>query len=82
MWAHLQSLNMLVVAEGKERTLPEYTALLKRAGFSKIEARRRRALLTRFSRGGDETGKSVGLESDEGHKVHEEIFVSLRPSSW
>jgi acetylserotonin O-methyltransferase len=40
MWAHLQSLNMLVVAEGKERTLPEYTALLKRAGFSKIEARR------------------------------------------
>jgi acetylserotonin N-methyltransferase len=40
MWAHLQSLNMLVVAEGKERTLPEYTALLKKAGFSKIESRR------------------------------------------
>jgi acetylserotonin N-methyltransferase len=40
MWAHLQSLNMLVVAEGKERTLPEYTALLKRAGFSRIEAHR------------------------------------------
>ncbi|HEX2475461.1 MAG TPA: class I SAM-dependent methyltransferase [Lacipirellulaceae bacterium] len=40
MWAHLQSLNMLVVAEGKERTLLEYTALLKKAGFSKIEASR------------------------------------------
>jgi acetylserotonin O-methyltransferase len=40
MWAHLQSLNMLVVAEGKERTVAEYTALLKKAGFSKIEARR------------------------------------------
>jgi acetylserotonin N-methyltransferase len=40
MRAHLQSLNMLVVAEGKERTLPEDTTLLKKAGFSKIEARR------------------------------------------
>jgi acetylserotonin O-methyltransferase len=40
IWAHLQSLNMLVVTEGKERTLPEYTAVLKRAGFSKIESHR------------------------------------------
>jgi len=38
--AQLQSLNMLVVAEGKERTLAEYTALLKAAGFSKVEASR------------------------------------------
>jgi acetylserotonin N-methyltransferase len=38
-WALLQSLNMLVCAEGKERTAGEYTALLRRAGFTKIEAR-------------------------------------------
>jgi acetylserotonin N-methyltransferase len=39
-WAQLQSLNMLVCAEGKERTEGEYTALLRQAGFTKIEARR------------------------------------------
>lgn len=39
-WAQLQSLNMLVCAEGKERTLAEYRALLERAGFRQVEARR------------------------------------------
>jgi acetylserotonin N-methyltransferase len=39
-WAHLQSLNMLVCTEGKERTLGEYAALLKAAGFSRVEGRR------------------------------------------
>lgn len=38
--AQMQSLNMLVVTEGKERTLSEYTALLKTAGFADIEGRR------------------------------------------
>jgi acetylserotonin O-methyltransferase len=31
--AHLQSLNMLVCTEGKERTLGEYRRLLENAGF-------------------------------------------------
>jgi acetylserotonin N-methyltransferase len=39
-WAVLQSLNMLVITEGKERTLTEYTALLRAAGFSRIDGRR------------------------------------------
>ncbi len=38
-WAQLQSLNMLVCAEGKERTLAEYEALLRQAGFSRVEGR-------------------------------------------
>src|SRR5205823_6656949 len=38
--AVFQSLNMLTCTEGKERTLGEYTALLREAGFSHIEARR------------------------------------------
>jgi acetylserotonin N-methyltransferase len=33
-WAQFQNLNMLVCTEGKERTLAEYQALLKRAGFA------------------------------------------------
>ena len=37
--ATLQSLSMLVCTEGKERTLAEYTALLREAGFTSIEAR-------------------------------------------
>jgi acetylserotonin N-methyltransferase len=37
--AHLQSLNMLVITEGKERSLSEYTALLRAAGFSTIEGK-------------------------------------------
>lgn len=39
-WAVLQSLNMLVCTEGKERTLPEYAALLKEAGFARVEGHR------------------------------------------
>jgi len=38
--AHMQSLNMLVCTEGKERTLGEYTALLRQAGFASVEGRR------------------------------------------
>jgi acetylserotonin O-methyltransferase len=38
--ALMQSLNMLVCTEGRERTLGEYTALLREAGFSNIEGRR------------------------------------------
>jgi acetylserotonin O-methyltransferase len=38
--AHLQSLNMLIVTEGRERSAVEYEALLRAAGFSKIESRR------------------------------------------
>jgi acetylserotonin N-methyltransferase len=37
--ALIQSLNMLVCTEGKERTLAEYTALLREAGFTQIEAK-------------------------------------------
>jgi acetylserotonin N-methyltransferase len=37
--AHMQSLNMLVVTEGRERSAAEYAALLQAAGFSKIESR-------------------------------------------
>jgi acetylserotonin O-methyltransferase len=39
-WAVLQSLNMLVCTEGKERTLAEYDTLLKAAGFRSVEGRR------------------------------------------
>jgi acetylserotonin O-methyltransferase len=35
-WAHLQNLNMLAVAEGKERTLSEYEALLHHVGFAEV----------------------------------------------
>jgi acetylserotonin N-methyltransferase len=38
--ALMQSLNMLVCTEGTERTLGEYTALLREAGFSQIEGKR------------------------------------------
>jgi acetylserotonin N-methyltransferase len=38
--AHLQSLSMLLVTEGKERSLSEYAALLEEAGFVEIEGRR------------------------------------------
>jgi len=33
---HMQSLNMLICTEGKERTLEEYSVLLRRAGFGEI----------------------------------------------
>jgi len=35
----MQSLNMLVCTEGKERTLAEYQALLEAAGFTDVEGR-------------------------------------------
>lgn len=38
--AHMQSLNMLVVTEGRERTLSEYGDLLRKAGFSSVEGQR------------------------------------------
>ena len=38
--ANMQSLGMLICTEGKERSLTEYTQLLKRAGFSQVEGRR------------------------------------------
>lgn len=36
-WAQMQNLNMLTCTEGKERTLGEYEALLKQAGFEDIQ---------------------------------------------
>ncbi len=39
LWALLQSLNMLVSTEGKERTLEEYGTLLRDAGFRNVEGR-------------------------------------------
>ncbi|MFM7160691.1 MAG: methyltransferase [Planctomycetaceae bacterium] len=39
-WALLQSLNMLVCTEGKERTLGEYARLLETAGFESVQGRR------------------------------------------
>ena len=35
--ANMQSLNMLVVTEGRERTLGEYSRMLRAAGFSTVE---------------------------------------------
>ncbi len=39
MQAIMQSLSMLVCTEGKERTLAEYAALLRQAGFAEVEGR-------------------------------------------
>jgi acetylserotonin N-methyltransferase len=36
---HLQSLNMLICTEGKERTLAEYRQLLEDAGFQNVQGR-------------------------------------------
>jgi acetylserotonin O-methyltransferase len=36
VWALMQSLNMLTCTEGKERTLSEYEALFKEAGFAEV----------------------------------------------
>ena len=36
----MQSLNMLIVTEGRERTAEEYAELAKAAGFSSVESRR------------------------------------------
>lgn len=38
--AHMQSLNMLIVTEGRERGAAEYEALLRATGFSKFDSRR------------------------------------------
>lgn len=38
--SHMQSLNMLVMTEGRERTFDHYDALVRAAGFRTIEARR------------------------------------------
>lgn len=43
--AHMQSLNMLVCTEGRERTLGEYRALLREAGFASVEGRHTGALV-------------------------------------
>ncbi|HEX5229247.1 MAG TPA: methyltransferase [Bryobacteraceae bacterium] len=37
--AYMQSLNMLVAAEGRERTAAEYESLLRAAGFSQVQSR-------------------------------------------
>lgn len=34
---HMQSLNMLIVTEGRERSASEYEALLRASGFSKVD---------------------------------------------
>jgi acetylserotonin N-methyltransferase len=39
-WAQMQNLNMLTCTEGKERTLGEYEALLRRVGFGQVLGRR------------------------------------------
>jgi acetylserotonin N-methyltransferase len=36
---HMQSLNMLIVTEGRERSASEHEALLRAAGFSKVDSR-------------------------------------------
>jgi acetylserotonin N-methyltransferase len=38
--AHMQSLNMLIVTEGRERSAAQYAALLRAAGFSNVDSRR------------------------------------------
>lgn len=38
--AHMQTLNMLIVTEGRERTAEQYGALLRSAGFTSVECRR------------------------------------------
>ena len=37
--AHMQSLNMLICTEGRERTFGQYRELLLGAGFSQVEGR-------------------------------------------
>jgi len=38
--ANVQSLNMLVVTEGRERTLSQFAQMLRAAGFSGVEGKR------------------------------------------
>jgi acetylserotonin N-methyltransferase len=44
-WAQMQSLNMLVCTEGKERSLPEYERLLDQVGFRDVQGCRTRSPL-------------------------------------
>jgi acetylserotonin N-methyltransferase len=44
-WGNLQSLNMLLVTEGRERTLADYRQILERAGFASVEGRKTGATL-------------------------------------
>lgn len=44
-WAQMQNLNMLTCTEGKERTLRQYDALLKHAGFAEVKGVRTAAPL-------------------------------------
>ena len=44
-WAQMQDLNMLTCAEGRERTLAEYEALLRQAGFDEVSGCRTSAPL-------------------------------------
>ena len=39
VFALMQSLNMLICTDGKERSCPEYRALLQRAGFETVDCR-------------------------------------------
>jgi acetylserotonin N-methyltransferase len=43
--ASMQSLNMLIVTEGRERSLSEYAGLLRRVGFGAVEGKRAGAAL-------------------------------------
>jgi acetylserotonin N-methyltransferase len=38
--AHMQSLNMLICTEGRERSFQQYADLLQQAGFSEMEGHR------------------------------------------
>ena len=40
VYALMQSLNMLICTDGKERSCPEYKALLQQTGFETVECRR------------------------------------------
>jgi acetylserotonin N-methyltransferase len=43
--ANMQSLNMLICTEGKERTAGQYAVLVRRTGFTQVESRRTGAAL-------------------------------------
>jgi acetylserotonin N-methyltransferase len=43
--ANMQSLNMLVLCEGKERSVSQYARILEKAGFTNVEGRRTGAYL-------------------------------------
>ena len=43
--ANMQSINMLIVTEGRERSLSEYAGLLRCAGFGEVQGRRTGAAL-------------------------------------